>query len=250
MEDIILGIDVGATGTKGALVDINTGTLASDRVKYLTPKPALLGNVTDTIQKIVTDLNWEGKAMGIGFPSIIKNGICRSATNIDKTFIGIDLQSSFNQAFNTDVSIINDADAAGIAEITYGDYKNHSGTVLFLTLGTGIGSALFYNGKLVPNIELGVVKWKKGIAERYASNSARENKDLSWKEWGQELNEFLQYLEILFTPDVIILGGGVSKKFHKYKDHLKTNCPVDTATLLNIAGIVGAAYVQKKERQK
>ncbi len=237
----ILGIDVGATGVKGAIVDLSKGEFASERIKYATPTPATPEAIAETIKKILTDLEWKKNPMGIGFPALVKNGICHSASNIDKSWINFPIEEFFKKKFKCQLKVVNDADAAGIAEIHYGDKNNLKGISLLLTLGTGIGSALFLDGKLVPNTELGHMRYKKSVIEKYASNGAREKKKMSWDDYGKELNNVLQYIDRILSPDRIILSGGISKKFEKYKNHIKLNIPVFPAKLLNHAGIIGAA---------
>lgn len=237
----VLGLDVGGTGIKGAIVDITTGEVLSERIKYKTPQPATPSDMIEVMKKIVLDFEWFGGQIGVGFPAIIKNGICYSASNIDDSWIGLDVKSRLRDALGSEVSIINDADAAGLAEVRYGSGKNINGTLLFLTLGTGIGSALFRDGMLIPNTEFGHVKWKRSIAEKYAGNKAREVNDLSWKTWGKELNRVLKHYEFIINPDNIIIGGGVSKKFFNFEKYMKIQTPVTPAVLLNYAGIIGAA---------
>lgn len=240
----ILGIDVGATGIKGALVDIRTGELASDRIKYATPKPATKELLIDTAYRIVEDLDWAGKPVGIGFPAIIKNGIAKSASNIDKEWLNTDALQAFKSRFGTDeVALLNDADAAGVAEMTFGKGREAKGTVILITIGTGIGSAIFRDGNLLPNTELGHLLYKKSKFEKYMANSVRERKELSWKSWGKEVNVFLEHIDFLFAPDLILVSGGVSKKFAKYEEYINPELNVVPAQLLNNAGIIGAAIV-------
>ncbi|MBK6363794.1 MAG: ROK family protein [Saprospiraceae bacterium] len=238
----VLGIDVGATGIKGSIVDLSTGTLIGEKVKMKTPSPATPDSITSSIKQMIDVLQWTDKPVGIGFPSIVKEGVCWSASNIDTEFIGFPIQDHLEKVLNTKVKVVNDADAAGIAEMTFGKGKTLSDKlVIFITLGTGIGSAIFYKGVLVPNSELGHLFYKKSVFEKYASNSARELKGLGWKSWAKELNVYLQHLNHLFSPDVILIGGGVSKQFDKYKPYLNVECMVETAQLLNDAGIIGSA---------
>lgn len=245
--ETILGIDIGATGIKGALVNVMTGELVTDRIKYPTPKPALPHTMVATAAQIVKDLEWQGKPIGIGFPAIIKRGVTWSASNIDDTWIGHKAKAVFAAAFETEqLVILNDADAAGLAEMSHGIGLDRMGVILLVTLGTGIGSALFNNGQLVPNTELGHLKYKHGVYEDYASNGARERRDLSWKEWGRELNSYLNHIDFLFSPDLIIIGGGVSKKYDKYQKYLSVDTEVAPAHLRNNAGIVGAAMAMHK----
>ena len=245
--DKVLGIDVGATGIKGAIVEISEGDFASERIKYPTPNPSSIENVIEVIGKLIRDFNWEGKPFGVGFPSVIKGGICHTASNIDNAWIGFNLLQALRQSFSQNVILINDADAAGHAELEYGNLVDKQGTVVLLTLGTGIGSAVFHDGILLPNTEFGHLKYKKSVAEKYASNKAREDKDLSWKEWGNELDAVISHIDFVFSPDLFILGGGISKKYHKYSEYLVLRHKIVPAKLLNKAGIVGAALAMHKE---
>jgi len=237
----VLGIDVGGTGIKGAVVNTATGELLTERIKYKTPQPATPKVMTEVMKKIVLDFSWFGGRVGVGFPAIIKDGKSLSASNVDDKWLGYPIQAKLSDALGSEVTVVNDADAAGLAEYTFGMGKELSGLVVFLTLGTGIGSAVFNNGVLLPNTELGHLKWKGKIAEKYAGNKAREDKDLSWKDWGAELNQFLNHVHFVLSPDHILLGGGVSKKFAKYSNYLDVPVPVEPASLLNYAGIIGAA---------
>lgn len=241
----MLGIDIGGTGIKGAIVDTKKGVLLSDRVKYSTPKPATPKNVIETAMKIVKDLEWEGKPIGAGCPAIVRQGVTKSATNIHKSWIGFAFEDSFSKVAGAPVSLINDADAAGLAELSFGEAKDVEGVCLLITLGTGIGSATFINGVLVPNTELGMLKMRDGIAEDYATNRVREQQDMNWKEWGANLNEYLKHLEVLFSPNKIVISGGVCKKFQKYSKYLDTEADVVPAKLLNNAGIIGAAMAMQ-----
>lgn len=238
----VLGIDVGGTGIKSNIVNIESGEYVAEKLKIKTPSPADPESIIDCLKTIVTNFNWEGKKIGIGFPSIVRNGLSLSATNIDKAFINYPINASFSEALQCDVTVVNDADAAGLAEMTYGKGKGVKGLVIFITLGTGIGSGMFYNGVLVPNSELGHLLYKKSVFEKYASNNARETKKMSWKKWGGELNTYLNHLNRLFSPDMILLGGGVSKYYDIFNKHLNvTGTIVDVSEMKNDAGIVGAA---------
>jgi len=237
----ILGIDVGATGIKGAIVNIEQGKLITDRIKYPTPKPATPQAMTEVMKKLVEDHNWKGKPIGMGFPAIIKDGVALSASNIDDTWLDFPIVGFLNKKLKSPINVINDADAAGMAEQKFGGDTKNKGLVILLTLGTGIGSAVFSNGVLIPNTELGHLKWKDSVVEKYISNNARETKDLSYKTWGKELNRVLNHLDFVLSPDHIIIGGGISKKFHKYEEYIDCAATVAPATMLNNAGIVGAA---------
>lgn len=237
----ILGIDVGGTGIKAALVDTETGDFIKSKIKYATPKPSTPKNVSTVLNKLIDDFEMNNSFIGCGFPAIIKDNVCKSAANIDDAWIGVNLADYLDENTSCKGLFLNDADAAGLAEMQFGAGKGRKGTVLMITLGTGIGSGLFVDGKLVPNAELGHLLYKKSVFEHYASNGARKKKDLSWKEWGKELNIYLDHLKLLLSPDLIILGGGVSKEYSNYKKYLKTDTEIVQAQLMNNAGIVGAA---------
>jgi len=237
----ILGIDIGGTGMKAAKVDIKTGELLSERYKIKTPESKMPKDMINVVADLVDHFDWRGKRIGICFPAVIKDNHSLSASNIHDNWIGFPITKKISKAIDTPVSVINDADAAGIAELHFGQGKSFDGTVILLTLGTGIGSAIFRNGILLPNTELGHLKYKDSIAEKYASNSARKNFDLSWEEYGKELNEYLEYVDYIFSPDLVILGGGISKKFKDYHNYISRDINVVTAKSLNNAGIIGAA---------
>ncbi len=241
----ILGIDVGGTGIKGAIVDIKKGELVSKRIKYGTPQPATPDDMIEVMKKLVLDFEWFGKKIGVGFPTIIKNGISHSASNIDDQWIGYPVQKRLCDALGSEVTVINDADAAGIAECNFGLGKNKKGVTIVLTIGTGIGSAVINNGVLLPNTELGHLIWKDSILEKHVSRKSKEDNNLSWKEWGRELNKVLNHIDYIFSPDRILLGGGISKKFDEYSKYINLNIPVKPASLKNHAGIIGAAYAVK-----
>lgn len=239
----ILGIDVGGTGIKGALVDTNTGLLLTDKIKYGTPQPSNIDNVMDVINKLISDFNFENKNFGCGFPSVIKNNICCTAANIDDSWINADLKAIFLERTGSNVTFTNDADAAAVAEMKFGVGKDREGTIVLLTLGTGIGSGIFLNGQLLPNTEFGHLLYKNSIFEHYASNGARKKKGLSWKQWGDELSTYLNHVDLLVSPDLIILGGGVSKHFAKFRKHLNIKTDLVPAAMGNNAGIIGAAMM-------
>jgi len=241
MSESVLGIDIGGTGIKGAVIDINTGALLTEKIKYKTPDVSTPEAVLEIIKKLVNDFNWSNKPVGIGFPAIIRNGVALSAANVDKSWKGFDIQSYFTKELEVLTTVVNDADAAGMAEFRFGSANNMEGTVLLLTLGTGIGSALFRNGLLVPNIEMGHLKWQDGIAEDYASNRARKRDSLDWPQFGKRLNEILHHISFLMSPDLFIIGGGISKSFEYYKPYIDIDATIVPATLKNEAGIIGAA---------
>lgn len=248
MAQKILGIDIGGTGIKGAIIDVSTGEMLTDRKKILTPQPPTPDAVLDTVKQLVELFDWQGKEIGIGFPSIIQNGICHTANNISKAWIGMNLIEFFGEGLGSKVSAVNDADAAGLAEVSFGKAKGNKGLVIVLTLGTGIGSGMIYNGQVIPNIELGSIRWEKEKAEYTVSNKARKTEKLDWEEWGGRLNEYLNHIIQIYSPSEIILGGGVSKKFEQFSPYLKMdrNVPISTAKFLNGAGSIGAALFHEQ----
>ncbi len=247
MANEILGIDIGGTGIKGAIVNTITGELLSERIKIKTPKPSTPEAILEVIKTLKKNLKYKGDKIGIGFPSIVKKGIILSAANIDKSWITYPIVKNYSKALRSKVYVINDADAAGLAEMKFGSGKDKKGFVMFLTIGTGIGSAPFKNGELLANTELGHLKYKTSHAEKYASNGARESKKLSWKAWGTELDSYLKLIDFYLSPDEFILGGGVSKEFTAFKNYLTINSPVSPAQLQNAAGVIGAAMAAADE---
>ncbi|HQU57788.1 MAG: ROK family protein [Phaeodactylibacter sp.] len=250
-ERHILGIDVGASGIKGAVVDIETGELLNERIRLETPTPSTPEAMAETFAELVRAHKWKG-LVGCGFPSIVKHGIAYSAANIDKDWMGQNIIEVFSMASGCPVEVLNDADAAGLAEMRFGLGKGVDGVVLLITIGSGLGSALFIDGRLVPNTELGHIylEGQKQVAEVYTSNNARKRENLSWEEWGQRFNEYLLHLERTFNPDLILLSGGASKRFDKYESFISTQIPVKPAQLLNAAGTIGAAvYAYQKFRK-
>lgn len=238
---MILGIDVGASGIKGALVDLETGKLSGERFRVPTPQPSTPEAMAAAFAEITEFFNHKG-TVGCGFPSIVKNGVALSAANIDPRWVGTNIEQVFGESTGCRVFATNDADAAGVAEMRYGMGRGEQGLVFLITIGTGLGSALFYKGVLVPNTELGHLMWRNGkSAELYASSGARERLKISRKDWADRFNEYLQHMERLFSPDLFILGGGESKFFEQYKHQLRTQARVVPAKLLNNAGIIGAA---------
>ena len=246
MQDLVLGIDVGATGMKGGLVDVDKGEMVSERFKIPTPSPANPANMAKVIAEIVDHFKYDG-VIGCGFPSIIKNGVAYSAANIDNSWIGTDVAKTFSNITDCEMIVCNDADVAGMAEMSFGRGKGEDGLVLIITIGTGLGSALFMDGKLVPNTELGHLKFKDAIAEKYCAGSTRKKLEMSYEDWGKRFNEYLMHIEHLFSPDLIILGGGTSKKFDQYSHTITIDTPVEPATMRNNAGIIGAAVLAKKK---
>lgn len=232
---------------KAALVDTDRGVFLKEKIKYATPRPSTPENVSRVMRQLIKDFDFEGKRFGCGFPSIIKNNICYSAANIDKSWLKINLYEYFLERTGSQIVFTNDADAAAIAEMRFGRGKDRKGTVILLTLGTGIGSGIFLDGKLLPNSEFGHLLYKKSIFEHYASNGARKKKDLSWSEWGKELNVYLNHIDHIISPDLIILGGGVSKHFAKYEDYIDLNTELVSAAMGNDAGIIGAAILAEEK---
>jgi polyphosphate glucokinase len=240
-----LGIDIGGTGIKGALVDVEKGELVVERFRIDTPQPATPNAVAATVAEIVKHFDYKG-TVGCTFPAIVRHGIIYSAANVDKTWIETDADKLFEEATGCPVHVMNDADAAGVAEMAFGAGKGKRGVVFMLTFGTGIGTALFTNGVLVPNTELGHMELEGKEVEPRMSEKARETLELSWSKWARRVTKYLNYLERLFSPDLFIIGGGLSKKSEKFFPLLEINTPIVTAQLLNEAGIVGAAYVAKQ----
>ena len=245
----ILGIDIGGTGIKGATVDVEQGVETAERHRIPTPQPATPEVVMDTAAQIVAHFKWQGP-IGCTFPAVVKEGVVYSAANVDPTWIGADGQSLLEAKTDCPVVLLNDADAAGIAEMEFGAGKGQNGVVLVVTLGTGIGSALFHNGVLIPNTELGHIEIRGRDAEERASERIREAKDWGWKKWAKRVNEYLIRLEALFSPDLFIIGGGVSKEADKFIPRLELRTRVVPAKLLNEAGIVGAALAARALTKK
>ncbi len=237
----LLGIDIGGSGIKGAIVDIHRGELVTDRHRIDTPQPATPDAVTDTVAEIVKHFEWQG-AIGCTFPAIMKDGVAYSAANVDDAFIGTNVKLMIEEKTGCPTVVLNDADAAGIAEMHFGAGQGYLGTVIMLTIGTGIGSAIFRKGVLVPNTELGHIYMENGEeGEEYASDRVRKDDDLGWKSWGKRLNAYVQHIEFLFSPDLLVIGGGVSKKHQKFFKRIETQCDLVPAELRNEAGIIGAA---------
>jgi polyphosphate glucokinase len=236
-----LGIDIGGTGMKAAPVDVATGTLLADRKKILTPKPATPKAVAEVVRELTEAFGWTG-ITGATFPGVVTEGTIRTAANLDKSWLGTDAAALFGQVTGGDVAVLNDADAAGVAEMTFGAGKGDRRTVLMLTFGTGIGSALFNGGSLVPNTEFGHIEIRGKDAELRASERGKTEHGWGWKEWAQRVDEYMQHVEALVSPDLIIIGGGVSKECEKWVPMLtNVRAEIVPATLLNDAGIVGAA---------
>ena len=241
----ILGVDIGGTGIKGAPIDTDTGALLAERYRIPTPEGAKPKEVAVTVAELARHFNWHGP-IGVGFPAAIRNGVALTAANIHKSWIGTNVAELFSGATGCPVRVINDADAAGLAEMTFGAGKGRMGVVLLVTIGTGLGTALFIDGRLLPNTELGHLEIRGKDAERRASDAARQRRRLSWEKWALLLDEYLLTLERLFCPDLIILGGGVSKKHERFLPLLTVRTEVVPAQLLNEAGMVGAALTARE----
>lgn len=241
------GVDVGGSGIKGCTVDLRTGSLEEERVRMPTPQPATPEAVAEVVATITGEFGWHGP-MGVTLPCVLKNGIALTAANVDQSWKGTDAAGLFSDYCRVPVTVLNDADAAGLAEMRFGAGRDHDGVVLLLTFGTGIGSALFIGGELVPNTELGHLQVDGADAEDRAAASARDDEALSWPDWAARVSRYLQVLEDLIWPDLIIAGGGVSKKADKWLSLVECRTPVVVAALRNEAGIVGAAAAAAEGR--
>lgn len=236
----VLGIDIGGTGIKGALVNTHTGEMLTERYRLLTPKPAKPKPMVAIMTEIAKHFNWQGP-VGCGYPGVVKDGVTYTAANVHKKWVGFNLKQALQELTGCEVAVLNDADAAGLAEMRFGAGQGHQGVVLIITLGTGIGTALFVGGRLVPNLELGHIEVRGKDAEDRAAAIVRKREALSWKKWGKQVNEYLITMEQLLWPDLIVIGGGVSKSHQKYFPYFTTQTRVVPAEMLNQAGIVGAA---------
>jgi len=245
----ILGIDIGGSGIKGAPVDIKTGKLLEERYRVPTPEPSSPAEVAKTIKELVKHFKWKG-AIGCGFPAVVQQGVVRTAANIDKSWVNTDARKLFMETTKLPVWVANDADAAGLAEVKLGAGAGFKGAIVVLTVGTGIGSSLFIKGRLYPNTEFGHLEFKGMDAEAYTSDAARKKENLGWEEWGKRLNEYLNFVEFLCGPELIILGGGASKKLDLFRDQLKLKAKLVPAMFLNEAGIIGAAMAAKVNLKK
>ena len=243
----VLGIDIGGSGIKGAIVNVKTGKMTTKKHRIPTPESSTPEAVVDTIKQIAKQFDWKD-AIGVGFPGVMQHGIVKTAANVDNGWLDVDLERLLEKHTGSKSVAINDADAAGMAEMKYGVGRKNKGVVIMLTVGTGIGCALFTQGKLVPNCEWGHFCLPGGIddAEKWASDAARKNFNLSWDEWMQRLKKYINYIEDMFWPDLIIIGGGLAKKLEKKGIMFETRTKIVPAQLLNEAGIVGAAVAAKK----
>jgi polyphosphate glucokinase len=243
------GIDIGGSGIKGAPVDLAGGAFAADRLRVPTPSPSTPGAVADIVAQLVESFGEAAgtQPIGVTFPAVIQHGVARTAANVDHSWIGTDVDQLFTARLGRAVHVMNDADAAGYAEAKFGAAKGVNGTVLVSTLGTGIGSALIVDGKLIPNTEFGHLELDGHDAEKRAADSARERDDLSWKDWAHRLTKYFTAMENLLWPDLIVIGGGVSKKSDKWLPLVKIRTPMVPAALLNDAGIIGAALLASEQ---
>ena len=241
----ILGIDIGGSGIKGAPVDTSRGLLLTERQRFDTPQPSTPDAVVEVVCALVEHFDWRGP-VGCAFPAIVKAGKTHSAANVDDGWVGHAAEEHLRRQTGCPLLLSNDADAAGIAEMAFGAGKGHRGLVFIITLGTGIGSAIFYDRVLIPNSEVGHLELKGREAEKWAASVVRKRKNLKWKEWGSRVNDYLAHLEFIFSPDLFILGGGVSKRYDKFSRCLTLQTEVVPAALRNEAGIVGAAIAARK----
>jgi polyphosphate glucokinase len=244
----VLGIDIGGTGVKGAPVDLATGELVGDRLKIKTPKPATPEAVADVVEEIAGKFagSLGGSPIGIAIPAVCQHGVARSAANIDPSWVDTDVDALFTERLGRPVHVVNDADAAGVAEARYGVARDVPGLVILTTLGTGIGSAFLLDGKLMPNSELGHLEIDGHDAEHRAAQSAKERENLSYKEWAERLQRYYGHVESLFWPDLFVVGGGISKSSDKFLPLLDLRTPIVPAKLRNQAGIVGAAWLARE----
>ncbi|MBN9733976.1 MULTISPECIES: polyphosphate--glucose phosphotransferase [unclassified Pseudonocardia] len=241
-HELGFGIDIGGSGIKGAPVDLHKGKLADDRVRIPTPQPSTPEAVAETVKQILDEFDWKGP-FGCTFPAVVQHGVTRTAANVDPSWIDCDAAAVLRKVTGRDALLVNDADAAGVAEVEFGAAGAKSGVVLLATLGTGIGSALIADGHLVPNTEFGHLEIDGFDAESRAADSAREREDLDWEQWGERLTRYFTHVENLVWPDLIVVGGGVSKRFDRWSPYVRTRTTIVPATLLNEAGIIGAALL-------
>jgi polyphosphate glucokinase len=238
------GIDIGGSGMKAAVVDLATGELASARRRIPTPKPATPQAMAAVAADLVRGDLWSG-SIGVGFPGIVRRGIIHSAANLDPSWVGVDADAVFTEACGADVAMVNDADAAGLAEMRWGAGRDVAGVVIVLTFGTGIGSGVFVDGTLVPNTELGHLELDGRDAETHAAASVREREGIGWGEWAPRVERYLRHVEMLFSPDLFIVGGGASKAADKWLPRISVDTPIVPAAMANNAGIAGAALVAR-----
>lgn len=242
----MLGIDIGGTGIKGAIVDTKTGDLLSERFRIPTPKPATPEAVAGVVKEMIKHFDWK-KEVGCSFPTTIVDGKCIHTGNLSEKWLNINVEKLFKKECKRSFYIRNDADLAGLAEVNLGAAKKEKGVVIVITIGTGIGSGLFYNRKLIPNLEVGKMLHQNGnIIELYTADSVRKKENLKLDDWAKRFDELLEYIRIVYTPSLVVLGGGISKKFDNFKEHLTTDVKVKVAEFKNNAGIIGAALYARK----
>ena len=241
----ILGIDIGGSGIKGAIVNLETGKIVAPKFRIPTPKSREPEEMAMVVKSLVEHFDYEG-AVGCGFPSIVKKGICKDQGNLSKKWLGVNVEELFEEKTGLDFTVINDADAAGLAEIKFGAGKGEDGFTLMITVGTGLGSGAYCGGELIPNFELGQLSYNEyEKIEDWAASSAKKREELSFKQWGSRFNIFLNHIYKILNPDLILIGGGISKDWSKFKDQLKINTNVAPAKLRNKAGIMGAAIAAR-----
>jgi polyphosphate glucokinase len=246
----VLGIDIGGTGIKAAVVDTKTGELLSERHRIETPKPATPEAVAKVVKEMIRHFNWK-KAVGCSFPTTIVNGKCIHSGNLSKEWLNVKVDKLFRKECKLPFYVSNDADLAGLAEVSLGAGKNEKGVVIVITIGTGIGSGLFYNGKLIPNLEIGKLLHSDGkIIEYYTADSVRKKEGLTLQNWALRFDVLLEYTRVVFSPSLIILGGGISKRFDGFKEYLTSDVKVKVAEFRNNAGIIGAAMYARKKSKK
>jgi polyphosphate glucokinase len=248
MAKVSVGVDIGGTGIKAALVDVKAGELVGERLRVETPAGGPPEDIAEVVRNLIETLDPKGvaKSVGICFPAVVQHGVTLSAANVSKEWINLDADKLFTKVVGREVYLINDADAAGVAEMKFGAGRKESGLAILTTLGTGIGTALFINGELVPNTELGHLEIDGVDYETKAAFSAKERENLDWDQWAERLQRYYSKLEALFTPDLFIVGGGVSKEHEFFLPLLKLKTPIVPAVLKNNAGIIGAARVASK----
>jgi len=240
----VLGIDIGGSGIKGAPIDTDTGCLLAERCRIPTPDPSAPEPVADVIAQIAAEFDWQGP-IGCTFPAVMKHGVAHTAANVDKLWIGTDAASLIRHKTGCETMVLNDADAAGMAEMEFGAGKGNSGVIIMLTFGTGIGTAIFVNRQLLPNTELGHMELCSMEGEHYASDAVRKRDDLSWEQWAERANTYIQALDGLFWPDLFIIGGGVANKPDKFVKYLDTRAEIAIAGCKNEAGMIGAALAAR-----
>ena len=244
----ILGIDIGGSGIKGAIVNAETGEMLTERFRIPTPKSKKPKAMAKVVAQVVDHFDYKGP-VGCGFPSIVKNGVCMSEGNLHKSWVGVNIDELFTQATGRDFTVLNDADAAGYASMSYGAGRGQNGLVIMITIGTGLGSGAFFDGRLIPNFEMGQIPYKKHKKiESWAAASAKEKENLDFENWGKRFNKFLHLVELIICPDLIIIGGGTSKDWEMFSPYIDVSTKVIKANLMNDAGIIGAAVASLREQ--